>query len=222
MGAVQRINHDHRRHEHSGCTRRNQFVQGEPCLLGEAYEKIKRGGVLSPNEITDDGLGNPHSSGKFHLRQSAFLEVGAEHFHWFRHMGAKGIGMAYYKSIGSSDFFFPYSSAMAKPKRSFYDRAMEGLRERYPREKPTQGRLAALAGVRQPSVNDWKEGFPTMDTAVRLAQALNVCVEWLFTERGPKNPPRGADVPLATIWPELGPDQREQVERFADFIKHEK
>lgn len=99
---------------------------------------------------------------------------------------------------------------------------MEALRERYPREKPTQTRLAALAGVRQPTVNDWKEAYPTMETAVRLAENLNVCVEWLWTERGPKHPPKSADVPLATVWPELDEDQRTQVERFADFLKQEK
>lgn len=111
---------------------------------------------------------------------------------------------------------------MAKVTRSFYERAMEALREKYPRD-PTQRHLAALAGVKQPSVNDWKTGYPTMDTGVRLARALGVCTEWLWTERGPKHPPQATtEMPLATLWPELNQDQRTQVERFADFVKTEK
>jgi len=113
---------------------------------------------------------------------------------------------------------------MAK-ERSFYDRAMEGLRERFPRDKATQGKLAALAGVKQPSVNDWKEGSPAVDTGVRLAEALGVCVEWLYTERGPKRPPKVAPDqlgPLSPIWSTLTERQKVQLAQYADFIKDQR
>lgn len=44
--------------------------------------------------------------------------------------------------------------------------------------------------VRQPSISDWNKdgGFPTLENAIALAKKLNVCVEWLYTERGPKRP----------------------------------
>lgn len=108
---------------------------------------------------------------------------------------------------------------MVKAKRSFYDRAWEALQERFPNEKPTQTRLAALAGVKQPTVNDWKTGYPKMETVVRLAGNLRVCVQWLFAEDGPKHP---AEAPLATVWPELDDSQRAQIEQFAKFVKREK
>lgn len=101
---------------------------------------------------------------------------------------------------------------------------MEALAERYPREKPTQQRLAALAGVKQPSVNDWHDRYPSMDTAVRLATNLGVCVEWLLTERGPKHPPKATQDDLgslAAVWPQLDEQQRAQIARYADFLKEE-
>lgn len=138
-------------------------------------------------------------------------------------MSAESIGNAYSIAIGRSDFCLPQPLGMAKD-RSFYDRAMEALQERFPRDRPTQGKLAALAGVRQPSVNDWKEGAPAVNTGVRLAEALGVCVEWLYTERGPKRPPKAASDslgPLSPIWHELTDKQRIALARYADFLKGE-
>jgi len=39
-----------------------------------------------------------------------------------------------------------------------------------------------------------------------MATRLNVCVEWLYTGRGPKNPPLANDEqlePLLSLWPRL-------------------
>lgn len=73
--------------------------------------------------------------------------------------------------------------------------------------KPTQTAAAKLIGVTQPSVNDWNEigGYPTMANAVELARKLNVCVDWLLTERGPKRPiPEDtAAQRLWDMWPQL-------------------
>jgi hypothetical protein len=116
-----------------------------------------------------------------------------------------------------------HASWMAKD-RCFLDRALEALREKFPRDKPTQAKLAALAGVKQPSVNDWRDGSPAIDTGVRLAQALDVCVEWLYTERGPKRPARRTPDelgPLSPIWPQLDEKQKAQLARYADFLKDE-
>lgn len=67
--------------------------------------------------------------------------------------------------------------------------------------KPTQTAAAKLIGVSQPSVNDWNEidGYPTMANAIELGRKLNVCVEWLFTERGPKRP-IPADAAAQRLW----------------------
>lgn len=112
---------------------------------------------------------------------------------------------------------------MAK-ERSFLGRAMEALQEKFPRDKATQEKLAALAGVKQPSVSDWRFGAPAIDTGVRLAEALGVCVEWLYTERGPKRPPKATPEnlgPLSPIWGQLSEKQKEQIARYADFVREE-
>lgn len=72
--------------------------------------------------------------------------------------------------------------------------------------KPTQTGAGKLIGVSQPAVNDWTLGkYPTMENALALAAKLNVCVEWLLTERGPKKPlPQDATAQrLWELWPQL-------------------
>lgn len=139
-------------------------------------------------------------------------------------MSGKSIGNAYRIAIGQTYMESRHADFMAKI-RSVLDRAMEALAERYPRQKPTQERLAALAGVKQPSVNEWKDGFPAMENAVRLSENLGICVEWLLTERGPKHPPRAPKDEigtLSTIWPQLDERKKAEVTRFADFLKEDK
>lgn len=72
-------------------------------------------------------------------------------------------------------------------KRTFWHRVQEAMRDQ--NMKPTQKNAAKLADVAQPSVAKWaKGGMPSMDTATLLAGKLHVCVEWLLTEQGQKNP----------------------------------
>jgi hypothetical protein len=72
--------------------------------------------------------------------------------------------------------------------------------------KPTQTGAGKLIGITQPSVNEWVGGAkPSMENAIDLATKLNVCVEWLLTERGPKRPvPQDATAQgLWDLWPRL-------------------
>jgi DNA-binding XRE family transcriptional regulator len=133
----------------------------------------------------------------------------------------ESIGNAYGDAIGQTYFDSSHAISMAK-ERSVLERAMEALREKHPRVKPTQERLASLAGVKQPSVNEWKDKSPSMDTAIRLAKSLDICVEWLLTERGPKHVPDVPKDPLLAVWPQLDDAKKAQLTRFADFIKNEK
>lgn len=72
-------------------------------------------------------------------------------------------------------------------KRSFWLRVQEAMRDKG--MEPTQKAAGALIGISQPSVNKWtKGGLPKMEHCVALAAKLNVCVEWLYLERGPKRP----------------------------------
>lgn len=72
-------------------------------------------------------------------------------------------------------------------KRSFWLRVQEAMRDKG--LDPTQKVAGQLVGIKQPSVHKWtKGGQPKMEHVVILAQKLDVCVEWLYTERGLKRP----------------------------------
>lgn len=177
--------------------------------------------MVAIDQPTDGRLGDAKLFSEGRLGKSGFLQIPLKWCHRFSHM-TECIGIGYTFAIGASKFRGFYHLPMRTPKRSFLDRALEALQERYPRDRPTQVRLAALAGVKQPSVVDWRKGVPAMDTGIRLAQALGVCVEWLYTERGPKRPNEPQAGSISSIWPELADDQREQLQQFADFIKARK
>lgn len=89
--------------------------------------------------------------------------------------------------------------------------------------KPTQTGAAKLVGISQPSVNDWTLGkFPTMDNAIALASKLDVTVEWLLTERGPKKPVPSDSYAqkLWAMWPELSEgDKRELFVRAEGWLQ---
>lgn len=197
------------------CSIREQLVRGEPCYLGDSLQKVERRRVLAILDIANGRLADLAKPCQLRLRHARALTIGFKSLH----MGAHSIGNAYRPAIGHIDSCFPHAFDMAKQLRSFYDRAMEALAERFPKEKPTQGRLAALAGVKQPTVNDWKDGYPAMDTAVRLATALGVCVEWLFTERGPKRPPDADNPTLALLLSQLDDRQKARLARLAEVLK---
>lgn len=108
--------------------------------------------------------------------------------------------------------------------RNFYDRVRERMREMAPlmwRDRlPTQAAVAALIGIRQPSVHKWAQGkLPEMKHAVAVAQVLGVCLEWLLTERGPKYPPAPDDAAqeLLAIWG-AHPDIQRELLRYARFL----
>jgi len=101
-------------------------------------------------------------------------------------MTVEDIGLPYSYAIGLTYTAFEQNERVAKSKeRSFLDRALEALRDRYPRDRPTQVRLAKIAGVSQPAVHEW--GFPERGpdhaAVLRIAKETGVCVEWLYTER---------------------------------------
>jgi hypothetical protein len=118
--------------------------------------------------------------------------------------------------------FLQTAEVAKKPEiRTFWERAREALEDAARagktygglRIKPTQVFAAKIADVKQPSVSDWnKPGKgPELENALRLATALDVCVEWLYTERGPKRP----GIPLDTyaqqlweLWPQLSEGER--------------
>lgn len=79
---------------------------------------------------------------------------------------------------------------MQKPqKKTFWERLKQGLQEA---GKPaTQTHVAKVLGIEQPSVSEWNKpgGYPEMARAVEIADYAGVCVEWLYSGKGPIRPP---------------------------------
>lgn len=89
--------------------------------------------------------------------------------------------------------------------RTFWSRVQEALRTA---GKPdTQTHLATVLKIEQPSISDWNKpgGFPIVERVIEIARYADVCVEWLYTERGPKHPPPVDPTAqqLWEIWPRL-------------------
>lgn len=106
--------------------------------------------------------------------------------------------------------------------RSFLDRALEALAERHPRQRATQTRLAEIAGVSQPAAHEWglPDRAPEHGTVLKLARELNVCVEWLYTERGPKRPPPPPEAEsFLAGYSQLDEDTQKQIANYAEFLR---
>lgn len=83
----------------------------------------------------------------------------------------------------------------------------------------SQRQLAIKLGISNVSVNGWAncKFMPTMEHMLKIAAWGRVCVEWLWTGRGPKTP---LDKNLAELLDELEalpPERREEILRFARF-----
>jgi transcriptional regulator with XRE-family HTH domain len=91
------------------------------------------------------------------------------------------------------------------PPRTFWARVKESLDEAG--MTSTQAYVARKLNLTQPAITLWNKpgGYPTLENTISLAQHLNVNVEWLLTERGPKRPlPQDATAQkLWDMWPKL-------------------
>jgi hypothetical protein len=130
------------------------------------------------------------------------------------------IGESYTASIGQSyPVFRDTQEVHRRPKkRTVWERVKEALHDAS--LPATQAEAAKIAQVKQPSVSDWnkQEGYPEMANAVRLAERLNVCVDWILTGREPKKPGPPAE-PLAQelwgLWAHLDEDTKRDLLGFA-------
>lgn len=197
---------------------RQKLVSRDSSLLHEALQQFRRRQVLPTNQVADGRLLHAEPIRKRCLRGARAIQPFLECLHM-----RKTIGMAYNSAIGSSYIGIPQNERMSKePTRTFLERAMEALSERFPRDRATQTRLAKIAGVSQPAANEWgqKDRFPEIPTGVRIAKELGVCVEWLYTESGPKYPPPAAEADQFVVeWGKLDDATKRQVASFAKFLK---
>ena len=86
----------------------------------------------------------------------------------------------------------------------------------------TQTAVAKTCGITQPAVQRWAVGSntPTLKQAITFCQKTGVCVEWLYTGRGPKHPeakPGSATEAVLQIFHALDNESKNEVLRFAEF-----
>lgn len=103
---------------------------------------------------------------------------------------AANIGDSYELSIGHICAPAQHTSGVEpKAPKTFWLRVKEALIDK--RLPATQKYMAGRLDIEQPSISDWNKpgGFPEMARVVEIGKMLNVCVEWLYTGRGPKRLP---------------------------------
>ena len=202
------------------CVRSKQIIRRKTCFPNQIPQQRHRRPMHAVNEVAYRHLRDANPLGKLSLGCPSRLKVSAKCFHT-----PKTIGFPYNFAIGEPYSHLAQNCRMAKPtQRSFLERALEALKDRYPKDRATQVRLAKIAGVSQPAVFEWglQDRAPAHPTVLKLAHQLNVCVEWLYTGRGPKTPAVQADDPLSPVlldWTNLDPETKKQIATYADFVR---
>lgn len=130
------------------------------------------------------------------------------------------ITTGYHVSTSRSYLTLPHTCGMGQ--QTFWDRLIERFREKWPRVRPTQRKIAALIGVKQPSVQKWKNGgYPDMEHAIDLARRLDVTVEWLLTGRGskyPLDPPGFLVAEIIRLALQMSEPQQMDLVKYARYI----
>lgn len=80
--------------------------------------------------------------------------------------------------------------AMEQYPHVVFGNRLQRLIDESPYKGESQRRLGRRFDVSGPTVNEWLKGkkMPGIETAIRVALVLDVCVEYLLTGRGPKDP----------------------------------
>jgi transcriptional regulator with XRE-family HTH domain len=152
-----------------------------------------------------------HSESVGGATSSAFASATCEVPESFSHLRSRfmpsRLGDSLDLAIGYTSYATAQNCRVGRTTRTFWERTEEALRERSPRVPVTQAHVARTLKLSAPSVNDWTKpgGYPTIENAISLATYLNVNVEWLLTERGPKRalPQDSLAQKLWEYWPQL-------------------
>ena len=197
---------------------RQQLVNRESGLARKTLQKIRRCRTHAVDQLRNCWLAHAHLARQCGLSGVRARKVFAESLH----MVNENIRLPYSSAIGSPYTAIEHNLEVLKPKeRTFLDRALEALRDRYPRERATQVRLAKIAGVSQPAAREWglPDRAPDHARVLKIAKETGVCVEWLYTERGPKYPPTQPDAdPFLKDWHSLDPTTRGQIESYRNYL----
>lgn len=91
----------------------------------------------------------------------------------------------------------PVPRRSAPQSGSVLERLYLVYREKY-RQEPTQRDIARIAKCDQTTVGEWgRSALPRGDLGIKLAQAFNLTLDWLYLGRGPRNPDAVLESPFA-------------------------
>lgn len=131
----------------------------------------------------------------------------------------RSIGISYAQSIGKTYVGARHSSPVTKihdPK--IWDRILVALKGIGIVDNQ-QTHIAKLIGIAQPSVSGWEShtSMPSLANVRKLAIKTNVCVDWLYTERGPKHPGPPMEPVAERLWSAWGQLSDEEKSELAGY-----
>lgn len=100
-------------------------------------------------------------------------------------------------------------------KEEFAGRLRLACQDHWKCPKPNQKEMAAAFNVSQATVSDWMNAIkmPGLEKLIEISLTLNVCLEWLGTGRGPKNPPCHHQTSA-----NLSDEQKEMLRKITDLV----
>jgi len=109
------------------------------------------------------------------------------------------------------------------PERTAWERIQEALIDAG--YEGTQKEVESVIEIKQGSVSGWNKvgGSPSLPNAIAIGLKLNVCVEWILTERGPKRPGPPMEKTARELWDAWGrisADDRSEILGFAKAKAH--
>ena len=91
------------------------------------------------------------------------------------------------------------------------------------KENCTQEQLGEFFDLSQPTISHYKKGtkMPHIETGVKIAKKIGICVEYLYTRRGPMYPSKKLNTQeqlLVAVFSQLSPAGKRTIHRVAGSL----
>lgn len=177
----------------------------------------------SVNPVRDRVLANPKEGGQSHLSPSAFdggLQSG-DSCHIDPYITVLDTSAS---TQGDIKIKHPKRMPAAAETSALWQRFEEACLEAKPQKKIDQQTLAGKIKASQSTISNWKRGQkkPPIGRGIALADYAGICVEFLYTGKGPRTPWGDMSRPLAILveaWEELDPAERDKLLEYAQLLR---
>lgn len=137
-----------------------------------------------------------------------------------------------YSTVGDKNASTPsdndvrHSGRMPKSAKTsaLWERLIRARLDAKPPLPTRQTDIATEVGVGQTAVSGWKTGekVPELETAIALAKRADICLEFLYTGRGPRRPWGDVTTPLGRlveVWERLSDTEQSQLLSYAELLQ---